>query len=246
MSNKIRNKKMMITKLKHNSPVIKTSVGVGGVLTTTGLAIAATPKAHERMMQILDEHKGNKRAIIRDSARHVLPLYIPTIISGGLTIYCILSSHNEMAKRSVALAGLYASSETALKAYQHKVAERMGEKWHNETLHEANKDIINSRPSTIITGPGKIQCYDKPSDRYFSSDMQTIRKAENDVNKECIDQQYCGLNDFYTMIGLNYSPAANGRGWTAGDGYLNIKYDAQLNESDEPVLVIDYESFPLL
>lgn len=230
----------------YNVPAIKAGVGVAGVVTTAGLAIYATPKAHDRMSNILDEEKGNKKAIAIRTLKEVVPCYIPTILSGAIAISCIVSSHKELSKKSAALATLYAASDQALKSYQHKAIERMGEKWHETTLHESNTEIIKSRPSTIIAGTGKVVCYDKPSGDYFETDMQTIRAAVNDINASCIDQQFAGLNDFRLAIGMKALPLGNGKGWTASDGYLNVRYDAQLNENDEPVLVIDYEIFDTL
>lgn len=232
-------------KLQQNSPAIKTGIAVGGIVSTTALAIAATPEAHRRMEDILEREHGDEVEIAKRVVKEVLPLYIPTALSAGMTIYCILSSHKEMSKRNAILAGLYTASEGALQAYQKKAIEKMGEKWHNETVHDINEETLKSTTCTIYAPIGKVMCYDKPSGRYFPSDMQTIRKAENDINREVNDHMYESLNRFYELIGLAPIPLGDDTGWSQQGGYLDVQFDAQLNENDEPVMVINYATFPI-
>ncbi|WP_254556795.1 DUF6353 family protein, partial [Salmonella enterica] len=79
--------------------------------------------------------------------------------------------------------------------------ETLGEKKEKQIREEIDKDRIKKNPvgksEVIITGNGKTLCYDHTSGRYFESDMETIKRAVNTINKQMLDEMYVSLNDFY-------------------------------------------------
>ena len=115
-----------------NSPAILTGMGVLGVFTTVYAAVDATPKA----MQILEERRAEELDANEEFSdftkwemfKEVWKCYIPTFISGAVTITAIVSANSVNQRRNAALIGLYSLSENALKEYKNKVVETIGEK----------------------------------------------------------------------------------------------------------------------
>ena len=189
--------------LDKHSPEILTCFGVSGFVTTVIMAIKATPKALDRMEEVKAKHKNksDKKAFCKDVLTKVAPVYIPTFIVGGLSITCVIGASSVNHKRNAALATAYTISETALKEYKGKVIETIGEKKEESIRAAVAKDRVDKNPAVdrevIITGDGETRCFDPLSSRYFNSDIESIRKAVNELNRRLLREDYISLNDFY-------------------------------------------------
>ena len=96
----------------------------------------------------------------------------------------------------------------------------------------------------VITGKGEVLCYDAISGRYFKSDVDKIRKAENILNKKLMNDMYCSLNDFYDLVGLPFTQLGFELGWNVNDSLVEIEFSTQLSEDDIPCVVVDYSVTP--
>ena len=75
--------------IKKNAPTILTCIGAAGVVTTTVMAVKATPKALE-ILKDAEEEKGEK--LTKWEKINVAgPVYIPAVITGAATIALIES-----------------------------------------------------------------------------------------------------------------------------------------------------------
>ena len=118
-----------------NSPMILTGLGVAGLVTTTVMAVKATPKALELINDERHSRADEDETFIygdtpipkMDLIKLTWKCYIPTAIMGGLTVVCIISANSISTKRNAAIAGLYSLTEKSLKEYQTKVVEVVGE-----------------------------------------------------------------------------------------------------------------------
>lgn len=259
--NKIFNTVKNIT-VQH-SPEILTGLGIAGMITTTILAVKATPKA-------LDDISAEKRRIANDESKerqdyeeaHRLLLtpvetvkvawknYIPAAITGTVSIACLIGGCSVNGKRNAALATAYSLSETALKDYQHKVIEAVGEKKEQTIKDAVAKEKIEKEPvqnkEVIITGKGETLCYDTLSGRYFKSDIEKIRKTVNDLNLRLREENYISLNEFYYEMGLKRIKMGDDLGWNISiNGYIEPNYSSQLADDGTPCLVLDYQVGPV-
>jgi hypothetical protein len=152
-------------------------------------------------------------------------------------------------KRQAALATAYTISESALREYQAKVVETIGEKKEQGVRAAIAKDKIDQNPASqntiIITGKGGLLCYDGVFGQYFESDNEKIRRAQNELNRQMIHDTYVSLNDFYYALGIPPIPAGDDLGWNVNKGLIDCKFSAQLSEGERPCLVIDYMIRPL-
>lgn len=247
-----------------NSPTLLTGVSVAGVFTTAILAVTATPKAIE-LMEDAQYEKASKVTTLYEEdiyyAKKVAPLttmeaiqatwkcYIPAVIMGGVTIGCIVGLNSIHLRRNAALAGLYSLSETALKEYQAKVKQTLGENKHREIKEGMVKDKIQNHPvndkEVIITGLGDTLCYDAQSGRYFKSDIENIRKVINKLNRELIQDSPMTLNELYDLLDLQGTKLGEVTGWHVNDGMIEPRFSSTLTTDGRPCLVLDFEEEPI-
>lgn len=174
--------------------------------------------------------------------------YIPSAVIGGISICCLIGASSVNFRRNAALATAYTLSESALKEYQEKVIETIGEKKEQSVRDAIAKDKLEQNPvvsrEVIITEKGNTLCYDIISCRYFRSDIDKIKKIENELNRRMRDEMYISLNDFYYELGLNGSSMGEDLGWNIDEGYIDLNFSSQLAEDGTPCLVINYKLAP--
>ena len=123
------NLKGLINKSKYfigkYSPEILTGLGITGMITSTILAVKATPKA---LTLIENKKKENGQSIeepllLMDVVKTTWKVYIPSFTTGVISIACIISASRKNYKRNAALATAYSLSERTLSHYREKVIE---------------------------------------------------------------------------------------------------------------------------
>lgn len=228
---------------KH-SPEILVGIGLASMATSTVLAIKATPKALEL---IQNEDTDEKDIDIWRKIKITWKEYIPAIsccVGGGI---CIISAMHINSKRSAALATAYAISERTLLTYRDKVIETIGEKKEKQIRQSIRQDSINSNQpvesKVIITQKGNTLIKDEYSGRYFRSDLDSIRKASNDLNRTMLHDNYISLNQWYTAIGLEIIKDGYRLGWNIDKGLIELDFDTCL-VGDEPCIVMGYSRQP--
>lgn len=237
---------------KH-SPQILLGVGIAGMITTVVLAVKATPKA----LKLIEEAENPRivdKTVVQDELTTVETIkvawkpYAPAMITGILSVTCLIGSNSVSTRRTAALATAYKISETALSEYKDKVIEKVGEKKEQAIRDEIAKDKIQKNPvnesNIIITGDGDVLCYDSLSGQYFKSTMDKIKQAEIDTNFELFNDMYISLNEFYNKLGIRNTKLGGELGWNIDSGKLQIDISSQIAENGQPCLVLDYEISP--
>ena len=82
------------------------------------------------------------------------------------------------------------------------------------------------------------------SGRYFKSDIETIKKAVNELNRRMLLDMYISLSEFYDEIGLEHIALSDELGWNIDDGLMEIDFSSQLADDGTPCVVIDYHLAP--
>lgn len=241
--------------LSKHSPEILIGIGITGMITTTVLAVKATPKA----LTLIEQKKKELDVDILppvETIKATWKCYIPAAISGAASIACIIGSNSVHAKRYSALATAYKISETALNEYHDKVVETIGEKKERIVRDKISKDQVENNPvhktDIIVTGKGNTLCFDPLSHRYFYSDLEKIHRAANKLNYDINTNPFndgVTLNDFYSEIGLPGSIVGDNMGWNLNTGIIKVYPSAQMVEEGEehegePCMVLNFENPP--
>lgn len=166
-----------------------------------------------------------------------------------MSIACLVGASSVNLRRNAALATAYTLSESTLRDYQKKVVETIGEKKEQSVRDAVAKEKIEQTPvhtkEVILTGRGESLCYDSVSGRYFKSDMETIKKAENELDARLRNEMYVSLNEFYYEIGLEpLRVIGEDLGWNIDSGYLDLNFSSQIASDGTPCLVLDYGVAP--
>ena len=236
------------------SPQILTGIGVAGMITTVVLAVKATPKALELIEDKKEELDAGKLTVV-DTVKVAWKPYIPAAITGVLSTVCIVGGNAVGTRRTAALAAAYKISETALHEYKDAVVETIGEEKAKEVKEKVAQNKLDKNPvvekQIIVTNKGTFLCYDSLSGRYFQSDIETIRKAQNDINDYLFSEDYASLNMFYDFLGLEHTRLGAELGWKIDSGTLQIEFDSTLASDKSqgiapgtPCLVLDYNVAP--
>lgn len=236
--------------VKKHQPEILTGLGIAGMITTTVMAVKATPKALDLMAEVKAKHEdeSDRKAFARDVIVKVAPVYIPAALTCITSATCLIGANAAHLRRNAALATAYHLSESALKEYQEKVVETIGEKKEEAVRSAIAKDKIDKDPvgdrEVIIVGNGDTLCYDSLSGRYFKSDIEKLKRAENELNRQMRNDDYVSLNEFYDAIGLSFTKIGEELGWHIDKGFIELDFSAQLTTEGKPCLVLDYQVAP--
>jgi hypothetical protein len=228
-----------------NSPAILTAVGVAGVVTTAIL----TGKASYKASRILGE--ASPHLPTKDKVELVWKLYIAPVTMGALTITAIVAGHTISDRRAAAVAAAFSLSETAIQEYKDKVKTKIGEAKEQKLREEIAQDRVNRNPprsnQVIVTGTGKVLCYETYAGRYFYSSKVKIERIQNEINHRRINDNYVSLSDFYYLLGLEHTSISDNVGWNL-DKEFNIEYDTVLAEYEDqqiPCLTLTFSVFPI-
>lgn len=232
--------------MKH-SPEILTGIGLAAMISSTVLAVRATPKA----MELIDEKKKElktEKIPVGEIVKTTYKCFAPSGITSVLGVVCIIGGCAVNTKRNAALVAAYSLTENAYKDYQSKALEMVGEKKEQSIREAVAKETINKVPvkesEVILTGKGDVLCYDSLSGRYFKSCMEDIRKVENKLNRRMRDENCISLNEFYDELGLREISIGDLLVWHIDSGYIDIDPSTQLTEDERPCIVLNYKNMP--
>lgn len=239
--------KSVRTAMKKHSPEILTGIGIAGMITTTVMAVKATPKA----LILIGEKKkelDTDELPTKEIVKTAWPCYIPAAVVGSVSILCLIGASSTNLRRNAALTTAYTLSESTLKEYQEKVVETIGEKKEQSIRDSVSKEKMDRNPvrEVILTDKGgNTNCYDALSGRYFKSDRDKITRVMNELNRRMRDEMYISLNDFYYELGLDGTKMGDMLGWNIDKGYIDLAFSSHLDANGTPCLVIDYQVAPV-
>ena len=252
---------------KH-SPEILTGIGIAGMITTTVLAVKATPKALELIEEA--EYKKEEETVVYNCkvnkvseciSSDLKPLevvkaawkpYVPAAITGSLSVACIVGASRVNFKRNAALATAYTLSEKVLKDYKDSVVETIGEKKEEKIKEKVAQKKVDKQPASksevvMVNSDGNVLFLEPVSNRYFKSDVESIRKIVNDLNYRLTTgtEEYISLSEFYDEIGLSHTSISDEIGWNIyRDGQIAVDMPSAKTDKGEPCLVLDYNVSP--
>ena len=234
--------------LERHTPEILTGIGVAGMVTSTVLAVKATPKAYLLVNDRKDELEVEKLPVT-ELVKTTWKCYIPAAVTCGASIACLVGASSVNFKRNAALATAYKLSEAALSEYKDAVIETIGEKKEQSVRDKVAEERLKKNPVSkseiIVTDNGTTLCYDPVGNSYFKSNIQQIESAKNKLNARMLSENYVSLNDFYDELGIGPTKLGEDLGWDIyKDGLIDIAFSSQLAEDGTPCLVMDYSIAP--
>lgn len=245
VSQLVKSTRMALTK---HSPEIFMGLGIAGMLATTVLAVRATPKAISLIEETKEELETDKLTPL-ETVKATWKCYIPAAVTATASTMFLINSCSVSMRRNSALLAAYKISDTALTEYREQVTESIGEKKEQHIREKVAQKQIEKLPvdddDVYVTGKGNTLMLDPLSTRYFRSDVDIIRRAENSLNKQMIHDLYgtVSINDFYDEIGLPRIDIGDMMGWNT-EHLINLHIVPGMTDKEEPCLVIDHYNVP--
>jgi hypothetical protein len=235
--------KKLETLARSHSPALLTVFGVTGTITTAYLTGRAAFQASDDL-----RIENNMRTVdapeltLKDKTTLTWRLYVPAMLSGTATVTCIVGANRIGNRRAAALMTAFSLSDRAFHEYRDKVVETIGKGKEQKVRDDVLQDRVNEKPPSkevIITGPGTQLCYEAHTGRYFNSDMETLRKAVNNVNSKLLRHDSSSMADFYDHVGLDYPSSSWHIGWTTPK-QLALEFSSVITDDGRTCLAFDY------
>jgi Family of unknown function (DUF6353) len=233
----------VLRNVKARSPIIlSVSAGVG-VLTSAYLVGRASFQAAEVIRQDELTHAPyiDKKDQLKGRIKLVWRTYIPAAISTTSTILCIVGANRVGAAKTLAAQTAFAVTERAYSEYRDKVIEEFGARKDQSIRDKIVSDRVEKDPppAHIISGPGNVLCCEMHTGRYFTSDMESLRRAQNDINAKLLKHDYATLDDLYYILGLKMTSTSGNLGWTSAR-QLELSFSTMLTEDNRPCITFEY------
>lgn len=231
--------------LKSNSPTILTALGICGVIVTSYLTAKASFKAAEvinKEQWELDSFEKSHPLDLKEKTKLVWKNYIPPVVSGAVTIGCILGVNKSNGNKTAAAVAAYSLTEKAFGEYRKKVIDEIGDRKEEKIRDEIAQEHVSKIPSrevVVTTVSGHVLCCELYTGRYFRSDMETLRKAQNDLNVMVNNQIYVSLDEFYDLVGLQPTSNSDQLGWNS-DKLMELNFSTVIGQGGEPCLSFEY------
>lgn len=231
MGSLLKNSKLF---LKRNGSTILTCVGGAGVITTTVMAVKATPKA----MLLLEEAKKEKGEELTkvEVVKAAGLAYVPTAIMGASTIACIFGANMLNKRNQAALTSAYALLNQSYKEYRAKVKDLYGDEVDAHVKNEIAKDKYNE--ADVQEEDGKKLYFDDYSGRYFNATPEKVHDAEYTINRILSTTGEACVNEFYDLLGIDNIDGGDDLGWSVG-GLEEYTWSSWLDFFHEKVVMDD-------
>ena len=257
-------------KLKKHSPEILIVAGVVGTVVSAVLACKATTKVSDILDSAKsdidsihscaeDETKANEYSeddmkkdlaiVYAQTGVKIAKLYAPAIVLGTLSLSGIITSHQILRKRNVALAVAYATVDKTFKDYRTRVIERFGEEVDNELKYnikakkfeETVKDPETGKEKKVkntvnIANPTESACcmfFDETTSKAYEENpdynRMVLRGAQQYANDKLHADGFLFLNDIFDELGMPRTKAGQILGWVdkpddeGRDGYVDFR-----------------------
>jgi hypothetical protein len=231
--------------LKAHSPAIYSAIAGVGTIVTAYLASRASFEAARR----IDFHEGeygfseSKLERISDRAKLVWKLYVPPAITATTTVVSIVAANKVQANKTIAAQTALSVSQQLYSDYRDRVIEEYGANKDQSIRDRIAEERVKALPppqhDMIIGGTGHVLCCEQYTGRYFNSDMETLRKAQNDINAKLHMHDYATMDDFYHMVGLGGTSGSSQMGWNS-DKNLDLQFSAVMTDDGRPCLSFEY------
>lgn len=240
-------------KLKKHSPEILIVAGTVGVVASAVMACKASTKLDAVLKETRENAEAIKEApnnpelagryteddvkkdlaiVYANTGKKLITMYGPAVLLGAASLGCIITSHNIIRKRNVALAAAYATVDKGFKEYRKNVIERFGKELDTELKYNIKKQEIEE---TVIDEDGNetkvkhnIEVVDpnlySPYARFYDDgctgwqkdaehNLFFLQQQQNWANDLLKAQGFLFLNDVYDMLGIKKTQAGQIVGW---------------------------------
>lgn len=207
-------------------------------------AVSDDPKFEEEYSK--EDALRDKAIVYTQTSVKLVKNYLPAISLGALSIVCILSAHNILSKRNVALLAAYNACEHSFSSYREKVRDKYGEETDSDIFYGLEKTKIDALvfdektektrkvKKAIKTPSGCVisqyaRFFDETNPNWSNDPEQNrfmLHCAQNMLNDRLQAKGHVFLNEVYDVLGFERSTAGQLVGWVKdsfdGDNWIDF------------------------
>lgn len=204
-----------------NAPHLLMGAGTGASITAVIFATEAAPKAKESIMDariaktadekgldiqeagyLTERGKADlSRLTLWEWVQAVWKYYGPAAAMELLALICFWCAHGIDIRRQAVLAGLATTAEEALKEYQRKVKDILGQSADQDVRSATAQEFVDRNPPP----PNVYIESDTERDmvfvgQYFRSSYYSVKNVENEANHEMIQHMYISQQELMWLL----------------------------------------------
>lgn len=178
----------------------------------------------------------------------LIKLYGPSVIIGGASLGCMLTSHNIIRKRNMALAAAYATVDKSFKDYRNNVVERFGEQLDKELKYnikqkeveeivvddEGNQTTVKKTVTVASPMQNEYAFFFDETCRCWTKSAEAnkvfLLNVQNWANEKLQSRGHLFLNEVLDELGMDRTRAGGEVGWMydpkgidCGDNYVDFR-----------------------
>ena len=195
-----------------------------------------------------EDSKKDLTIVYTQTGLKLVKLYGPSVIVGAVSIAGILTGHNILRKRNLALAAAYTAVDTGFKKYRSRVVERLGEKMDKELLYnikakQVEETVVDENgKETTVTKTVEVAdtnatmgvysfVFDETSshwERDAELNKYFLLRQQDYANEKLKARGHMFLNEVLEMLGMPKCRAGQTVGWIydeknpVGDNYIDF------------------------
>lgn len=192
-----------------------------------------------------DDAKKDLAIVYTSTALDIAKIYAPSVILGGISLACMIQSHNILNKRNAALAAAFTTATESFARYRKAVVDKYGERVDYELKHGIRSEKIEVE-ETDENGKTKkkkvtVDVMDEPSEyaKYFDEsctgwskdpeyNLMFLKSQQQFANDKLRVKGFLFLNEVYVALGIPETKAGQIVGWVydeenpMGDNYVDF------------------------
>jgi len=218
-------------------------VGITGVITTVYFTAKGSFQANDKIRaeEAITGTASDRKERIKQRTKLVWKCYIPAGVSAIATVACVVGSNKASSQRTAAAMAAYSLTEKAFSEYKEKVVETVKEGKEQKIRDEIVQDHVTANPPKevfMFTG-NEVLCCDMITDRYFKSNMEALKRAENKVNAMINEQRYVTLQEFYNAVGVWVGSHCDKLGWDESR-LMELIFTSTITPDGQPCLCFTF------
>lgn len=238
-----------------NKNEILIGAGVASLITSTVLAVKATPKALNSIDDEKDElsvSELTRKDVVKVAWKH----YIPSALCAIAGTSAIIAGATMNKRKSAALTALYSVTNQTFQEYRTQTKQMVGDEKARELDKRTTERVVRNRESQYIindvdyndfidkTGNGTTIIKDEITGKVFMSSTRAVEKAIVKANRKIFTEGYITLNEWYSELDVQGVPILDFFGWDANKTDLDIDFYGDTTPNGEPMLVMWYKNPP--
>lgn len=227
------------TTLVKRGPELLVGLGFLSFATAVVLAVRATPKAEELIIEAEDEKEDSLTPV--ETVKAGWKPFVAPAIAFGTGVLCVSKGLKIRTDQYAETAAALAISRAMLKRMEEKNEEVLGKEKADEIKSEVNRDVarspmvqdvVSKLPPSNIAGVHPF--WDPLSNTPFYASVQMLEKAEVKLNKRLFTglEPYITISDLYDELNeqgiypkLRHTAVSPMMGWTADAGGIEFDVD---------------------